>query len=245
MTSRCERSLRADARRRYADLAARSALTDTAAAGARLQAGEELAEAGEQGASSLTEQVRALYEDSVVPVRELAGIAGVSERTLYKYVQKGDWRRRYVRIARDGAVAAANRGRSHKAAPGFAPAKGAGGRFIRREDAGKPHPRGLKALDPQGAREAAAGCDRAGALAQEATAAALLRRRRVAAEKNSQAQVRAFELLAAALLDLIKRQIETESAGPPRARRLAARIGAAILRLMMWLCGNRDAGVAR
>ena len=32
----------------------------------------------------LTAQARALYEDTVVPVREIARLAGVSERTLYK-----------------------------------------------------------------------------------------------------------------------------------------------------------------
>src|SRR5690242_19198927 len=35
---------------------------------------------------SLLERVRRLYEESVVPVREIARLIGVSERTLYKYV---------------------------------------------------------------------------------------------------------------------------------------------------------------
>src|SRR5205814_1077213 len=36
----------------------------------------------------LTEQVRALYEETVVPVREIARLAGVTERTIYKYARK-------------------------------------------------------------------------------------------------------------------------------------------------------------
>ena len=40
----------------------------------------------------------------------------------------------------------------------FAPAKGAGGRFIRRGDKGKPFATGLKATDPAAARRAAAQC---------------------------------------------------------------------------------------
>ena len=52
----------------------------------------------------LTERVRALYENSVVPVREIAQLAGITERTLYKYVQKGGWRRRQICIARGAGV---------------------------------------------------------------------------------------------------------------------------------------------
>ena len=43
-------------------------------------------------------------------------------------------------------------------APGFAPAKGAGGRFIRREEIGQPFAAGLKALDPAAEARAAAAC---------------------------------------------------------------------------------------
>jgi len=45
----------------------------------------------------LTLRVRALYEDSVVPMREIARLAGVHERTLYKYARKCGWRRRNAR----------------------------------------------------------------------------------------------------------------------------------------------------
>jgi len=45
----------------------------------------------------LTQRVRVLYEDSVVPMREIARLAGVHERTLYKYARKCGWRRRNAR----------------------------------------------------------------------------------------------------------------------------------------------------
>jgi len=44
-----------------------------------------------------TLRVRALYEDSAVPMREIARLAGVHERTLYKYARKCGWRRRNAR----------------------------------------------------------------------------------------------------------------------------------------------------
>jgi len=56
----------------------------------------------------------------------------------------------------------------------FAPVKGAGGRFIRRADKGKPFARGLKATDPQGATRATAACAQAEAIAAEAQADAAL-----------------------------------------------------------------------
>jgi hypothetical protein len=104
-------------------------------------------------------QVRALYEDTAVPVREIARRAGVTERTLYKYARRNNWKSRYAWIA-DGARPPARPGRrrwseaSERAAQ-VAPAKGAGGRFIRRDDIGKPFARGIKALDPAGRAAAA------------------------------------------------------------------------------------------
>lgn len=67
-------------------------------------------------ACELTAQVRRLYEESNAPVREIARRVGVSERTLYKYVEKGAWTRRRVtasddasRIARAGVTNACAR----------------------------------------------------------------------------------------------------------------------------------------
>ncbi len=118
--------------------------------------------------ADLTARVRALYENSAVPVREIARLAGVTERTLYKYAQKGGWKARYAWIDRGGVH------RRWRATDAVAPAQGAGGRFIRREDSGKPFPCGLKATDPQGATRATAACAQAEAIAAQAQADAAL-----------------------------------------------------------------------
>jgi hypothetical protein len=185
----------------------------------------------------LTGRVRALYEDSVTPVREIARLAGVSERTLYKYVQKGGWRRRHASPARDAAVTAANAGRAVTPGPGFAPAKGAGGRFICREDAGLPFLRGLKALDPLGAAAADEACVRAGVIADEAAAAAVAdaqaRAAREQAARDAQARMRTFERLMELFVDLAKfrTELDAERGGKAasRADRLAARLQHVVL----------------
>jgi hypothetical protein len=114
-------------------------------------------------AQNLTEKVRALYEGSAVPVAKIAALAGVTERTIYKYAAKHGWKRRYRWAPRgaDQDLAAAPRGRRWRPSPDFAPAKGAGARFIRRADKDKPIAAGLKATDPAGALRAAADCDAA------------------------------------------------------------------------------------
>jgi hypothetical protein len=178
-------SVRANARRNYCELAAKAApqkATPTpnppspcfGAASPPPQGGREKKEGGgEKKETKLTKRVRALYEDSAVPVREIAALAGVTERTLYKYVERHNWKRRYRVMPRgnaheDLAAAAANRGRRRQPSPDCAPAKGAGGRFIRRDEKDKPIAVGLRATDPAGARLAAAHCDEA---AQRAAAA--------------------------------------------------------------------------
>jgi hypothetical protein len=144
-----------------------------------VQRGRGHAESGEgaefitaRAAEDLTARVRALYEDSVAPVREIAALAGVTERTIYKYARKHNWKPRYrwrpdgarPQGVRDGAM----RGRSWQPRQDFAPAKGAGGRFIARAEAGKPFAVGLKATDPAAAAQASARCTQAAALAAEA-----------------------------------------------------------------------------
>ena len=111
---------------------------------------QEARDPARAGAPDLMAAVRALYEDSAVPVREIAARTGVTERTIYKYASKGQWRPRY--LWSDASACMLERG--WRAGQGFAPAQGAGGRFVRREDAGKPFAKGLKALDPA-ARELA------------------------------------------------------------------------------------------
>jgi hypothetical protein len=153
-------------------------------------------------AASLMTRTRKLYEDGIVPVREIAQLVGVSERTLYKHARRGGWRRRYAR----GEA---------KAEEGAQPAmvRGAGGRFIRRAEAGEPHAQGLKALDPTGAAMASARCATAQQYADDAAQAtardmaerdmAVTRRER-AERRGLDRQLRTLDSLGAALVDLAK-----------------------------------------
>lgn len=125
--------------------------------------------------TALTQKTRALYEDSVVPVRDIARLAGVTERTLYKYVQRGGWRRRYARRPLH---------------------KGAGGRFVSPAQASVPQPCGLGALDAAGAAKAAIGCDRAARASSRAVARAVASDRLL---NEFAIRVRSLGLLAQAL----------------------------------------------
>jgi hypothetical protein len=148
-----DRSVRALARASYRQKAALQALASAP------QAGEE---------TNLTTQARALYENSSVPVREIARLCGVTERTIYKYAQKHGWKNRYRWCGmKEGDTA---RWRGWRPRQQFAVVKGAGGRFIRREDQGKPFARGLKATDPAGHKRASAECREAERLARVAQA---------------------------------------------------------------------------
>lgn len=137
---------------------------------------DQAAASGEGEATDLTARVRALYEGSAVPVRDIARLAGITERTVYKYVARHGWKKRYARKPRGEAAAEVNRGQGWQAAPGFAPdvapVRGAGGRFIRREDNGQPFAAGLKATDPAGEARAAAACAEAERRARAAEAQA-------------------------------------------------------------------------
>lgn len=135
---------------------------------------------------SLTERARALYEDSVVTVTEIARLCGVTERTILKYSSKQNWKPRY----RWRAGKAGERHRGWQPEPAFAPAKGAGARFVKREEAGKAFPVGLKANDPAGAAQAMAACETAQALSATAEQEAafvreMKRRNRAYAEATS------------------------------------------------------------
>ena len=196
MTDR-EPSLRRAARRRY--LAAAQQPTSRPDAASRAAADptpdlvafsgrEPAGQAGrDRSAPSLTERVRALYQDSVVPVREIARLAGVTERTIYKYARQQGWRPRLARLAR-----------------------GAGGRFIALADQAKPHPRGLKALDPAAAAVAASRCALAGRRSDQAVAAAAAaaqaRAARARAARLNRARLAAFASLNRTLATL--REIE-------------------------------------
>ena len=153
---------------------------------------------------SLTDRVRALYEGGVVPVREIAALAGVSDRTIYKYAARHGWRPRVTRLVR-----------------------GVGGRFVPLADDGKPHAVGLKALDPDGAAQAAADCAQAGALADKAAAAVLTAAQQRAVRRRVEARVRTtertFAALTAALRGLTAMRNTTTGPYAPRADALAER----------------------
>jgi hypothetical protein len=196
--------------------------------------GEAPAPSGPQP-TELTQQVRALYEDSIVPVREIARRVGIHERTLYKYVTKGGWRRRYrvkgaafAGIGRAGTLApdagktgardgdtldpgAPDNGRDagtgdavparisasrRRSAPRVL-AKGAGGRYIRAEDAGKPHRSGLKALDPEGEASALVRCRSAASVSDQAVS----RTRRL---REAMSDARTLAILVGVVRDLMK-----------------------------------------
>jgi hypothetical protein len=185
MSRRRDRSLRAQAR---AILMENKPMLDALSA----------APAAASPQPSLTERARALYEDSVVPVRDIARLTGVSERTIYKYAHRQNWKPRYRWDAKNlarwrpgwsggdapdqGSGKAGARHRGWQPEPAFAPAKGAGARFIRREDIGKPFPAGLKANDPSGAARAAETCAAAQAASAQAEHAAAFERRLAAYE---------------------------------------------------------------
>jgi hypothetical protein len=163
---------------------------------------------GEQStAQNLTEKVRALYEHSAVPVAEIAALAGVTERTIYKYAAKQQWTPRY-RWSADGSRP---RGGRWRAAAQLAPVKGAGGRFIRRADQGQPFAAGLQATDPAAAALAAAACRRE---AVQSLAAQL----RAAAEQRDEACLRANETLNQVLGELNRYRAARAKAGQPGLR---------------------------
>jgi hypothetical protein len=133
-------------------------------------------------------QLRRMYEDSIIPVHDIAQCAGVTERTIYKYARKQNWKPRYAWMP-DGARPPARPGRRrwtpaqesqqgthHARAEQCAPGKGAGGRFIRRDAAGEPFAQGIKATDAAG---------RAAAATVSAEAARVAERARLAADALS------------------------------------------------------------
>ncbi|MDO8877379.1 MAG: hypothetical protein Q8M24_21670 [Pseudolabrys sp.] len=123
-------------------------------------------------------------------MREIAGVAGVTERTIYKYAARGAWKPRY-RWAPDGKRPAA-----------FAPVKGAGGRFIRREDKDRPFARGLKATDPAGRDKALAACLKAARLSRAAQATAAQEARAAQAHRRFETRLRVISVTNRAFADL-------------------------------------------
>jgi hypothetical protein len=204
-------------------------------------------------APDLTEKVRALYEHSAVPVAEIAALAGVTERTIYKYARKGRWQARYAWVDRGGVSRrrwqAQDRGPDAAQDSGqesgkvFAPAKGAGGRFIRRADKGKPFAIGLLAnllaTDPAGAERAAAGLGKAAALSREAQRQAKLKAEAV---QRSEALIRAIACNNSALKNLreFHQGRDKDKPGP-----LDGRVGDVLVRIVEVALARVNALVAQ
>ena len=208
-------SLRAQARRSFRAAVARDdVLKNPAECAAREEHNHAsprraaaLAQRAGDNLTLLTARARALYEDSCVPIPEIARLAGVHERTLYKYARKRGWRRRNVRSVREKSGAIHEPGR--KVATGINPPRGAGGRFIARENAGLAIPRGLKALDPAGGARAAAALDRAMILSKRA-----LERARALREAGANARMLATITRMLPALAAIEDAIEAAASKP-------------------------------
>jgi hypothetical protein len=181
---------------------------------------------------SLTAQVRTLYESSDVPVAEIARLLNVTQRTLYRYVQRGGWARRY-RLSQGPRDLASAPPKPLRAGL----AKGAGGRFRARAEAGAPQGRGLKALDPEGAVRAAEACRvaamRAAAARRDAEAARLAQAARHAALQAARTRQRTRARLHRVLDDIKRlrhgRETWDAEAAQTRAAALADRLHLAAL----------------
>jgi hypothetical protein len=189
---RRDRSLLADAQRRYNAAAGVDALRQASAptpdpspqrvaragGGERAVLGVKDEPNNDPALTPLTHEARALYEGRVVPVRELARLCGVSLRTLYYHVHKQGWRRRRSSVPRDPAKSERQRGRYQAlmALRGAAPG-------------------GLQARDPDGQARALASAERATALSGAALARALAR-------QETEAKARILAIMTQALRDL-------------------------------------------
>jgi hypothetical protein len=182
-------------------------------------------------------QMRKLYEETVVPVTEIARLAGVGERTVYEYASTRAWRPRVKRLAR-----------------------AAGGRFVLL--AGEEHAAQLQARE-RAARAAAQACAEAGVIAQAAMATAVAAAeerlaerlaekdardasaRAAEQERQNERDVRNYEMLCNALVELVKARYAREWGKIPQADRLDAKLQDIILAEMGRLSRRRrDAVIA-
>ena len=185
---RRDRSMLADAKRRYGAAAGEDEALKPAAAptpdrspqggGERAVLGEREEPNNDAALTPLTRQARALYEGGVVPVRELARLCGVSVPGLYYHIRKQRWRRRRSAVPRDPAKSE-RRKRRYRAMKAMQQAA----------------PRGLKARDPDGQAQALARAERASALSGAALSRALAR-------QEAEAKARILSLMTRALRDL-------------------------------------------
>jgi hypothetical protein len=189
---RRDRSLLADAQRRYnavaGDDAPRQASAPTpdpspqraarAGGGERAVLGVGEESNNDAALTPLTREARALYEGRVVPVREVARLCGVSVAGLYYHIRKHRWRRRRSDVPRDPAKSERQR-RRYQALKALRPAA----------------PRGLKARDPDGQARALALTERATALSGAALSRALAR-------QETEAKARILAIMTQALRNL-------------------------------------------
>jgi hypothetical protein len=184
---RRDRSMLADAQRRYNSAASEDEVlkqpaTSTAdlspPRAARAGGGERALRGENAPLTPLTEEARALYEGRVVPVREVARLCGVSVAGLYYHIRKHRWRRRRSAEPRDPAKSERQRRRYRELKALRATVPG-----------------GLKARDPDGQARALAAVSRAGALSGAALSRALAR-------QDAEARARMLAMLTQALRDL-------------------------------------------
>jgi hypothetical protein len=157
---------------------------------------------------SFADRLRQLYEQSALPVCEIARIAAIAERTLFSYVQRGGWKRRNWRQARYDAARTA-------------PLEGAG-LFSTAEDArhtARAYVAVRKLVDEASAAAVAATHERAA----NVQAAAQQRAARAKAVADARARAR----MAAAVADALRILAQVERRGPPKspqARRVRDRM---------------------
>lgn len=191
---RRDRSMLADAQRRFNAAAGEDAMT--------MEQGRWCGRPpGEVELTLVTHEARALYEGGVVPVREIARLCGVSVRTLYHHVHARGWRRRRSSVPRDGAKSARQRAR-----------------YVAAKSLRPPMSRGLKARDPAGQARALEGARRAAELAGEALAKAIARQDAESQTRMLVMVERAMRDLAIAggVVDVRGRQIGAKRTGEAR-----------------------------
>ncbi len=148
----------------------------------------------------LNAAIRTLYEDTLVPVREIARLVGVTERNLYLTVRRLGCRPR-MRLA-----------------------PGGGRRLVPLSDA-PPAMRGGAGLDAAGVRRAARAIERAVAQQRMLTATVLAERERCAAariaRRQGEADMRALAHLSQARRELARLQAAESARAEARARDMA------------------------
>jgi hypothetical protein len=151
--------------------------------------------------ATLNACVRTLYEDTLVPVREIARLVGITERNVYATVRRLGCRPR-MRLA-----------------------PGGGRRLVPLADS-KPAMRGGGGLDAAGVRRAARAVRRAVERQRKLAAAAVTDRQSRAAERNARrkcdADLRALSQLGQAFRELVRLEAAEQARAGERAHAQAA-----------------------